>query len=339
MLDELARLRARDGGTLYLTDQPAHAARGGGGAGGEPAAGRHCSTGGRRRPAADNPYLGLLAHADRFVVTGDSVSMMVEVASLGRPLAIFPLPVGRGLADRARGALARLAGGSSAAAAHLLHRLGLAGYARDLSEIHRLLIERGLAVPLGEPFRPPAGPLADELRGWSEGSAPVPAAGYLRATGVEIPSIDGGTRKPDDAQTDDRGRLRPARVGGVRGPDPGGSEGRAPARRPGPARAPDEPGAWTYIAPGARLADYRRFILDPPRVFRGEGSGYGDLPDAEVQARSPRCSSTRRGPRWARRVLVVTQPARAWRLRFTLIAGRRRSPTCPGPTEIAHSTG
>ena len=39
--------------------------------------------------SADNPYLALLAHADRFVVTGDSVSMMVEVASLGRPLAIF----------------------------------------------------------------------------------------------------------------------------------------------------------------------------------------------------------------------------------------------------------
>ena len=43
----------------------------------------------------DNPYLGLLGLADRFVVTGDSVSMMVEVARLGRPLAIFPLPTRR----------------------------------------------------------------------------------------------------------------------------------------------------------------------------------------------------------------------------------------------------
>ena len=45
----------------------------------------------------------------------------------------------------------------------------------------------------------------------------------------------------------------------------------------------EEPGAWTYIAPGARLSAYRRFILDPPRVFRGEGSAYGDLSEAEVQ--------------------------------------------------------
>jgi mitochondrial fission protein ELM1 len=165
LLDELVRLRARDGGTLYLTTsrrtrpevavalQP----------GLPPGAKLYRWT---PDTGADNPYLGLLAHADRFVVTGDSVSMMVEVASLGRPLAIFPLPVGRDLADRARAALARLAGsGRFGTAAHLLHRLGLAGYARDLTEIHRLLFERGLAVPLGEPFRPPTGPLTDELAG------------------------------------------------------------------------------------------------------------------------------------------------------------------------------
>ena len=92
--------------------------------------------------------------------------MMVEVASLGRPLAIFPLPLGRGLASQARAALARLAGsggGLLGALSHLLHRLGVAGYARDLGAVHRLLIERGVAVRLGEPFRPASGPLADEL--------------------------------------------------------------------------------------------------------------------------------------------------------------------------------
>ena len=40
----------------------------------------------------DNPYHALLGLADRFVVTGDSISMMVEVARLGKPLAIFALP-------------------------------------------------------------------------------------------------------------------------------------------------------------------------------------------------------------------------------------------------------
>jgi len=43
-------------------------------------------------PAPDNPYLALLGSADRFVVTGDSISMMVEVIRLGKPLAIAPLP-------------------------------------------------------------------------------------------------------------------------------------------------------------------------------------------------------------------------------------------------------
>jgi hypothetical protein len=40
-----------------------------------------------------NPYLGLLAHADAFVITGDSESMLAEASSLGRPVAIYRLPV------------------------------------------------------------------------------------------------------------------------------------------------------------------------------------------------------------------------------------------------------
>jgi hypothetical protein len=75
----------------------------------------------------DNPYLGLLAHADRFVVTGDSVSMMVEVARLGRPLAIFPLPE--------HGFALRRDGGDKG---------------RDITAIHRVLFDRGAAVALGE---------------------------------------------------------------------------------------------------------------------------------------------------------------------------------------------
>jgi mitochondrial fission protein ELM1 len=116
---------------------------------------------------ADNPYLALLGLADRFVVTGDSISMMVEVASLGRPLAIFPLPVKEGLANRVRAAratlVARAGGGVAGRLVHLLHRLGIVSYARDLTAIHRCLIQRGLAVRLGEPFHSPAGRLEDEL--------------------------------------------------------------------------------------------------------------------------------------------------------------------------------
>jgi mitochondrial fission protein ELM1 len=106
-----------------------------------------------------NPYHALLGLADRFIVTGDSISMMVEVARLGKPLAIFALPEERRVL-RWRGTLGRRLGALEDGAAGLvlgplsdaLHRLRIAKYARDLSEIHRRLYVRGLAVPLGQPF-------------------------------------------------------------------------------------------------------------------------------------------------------------------------------------------
>ena len=92
------------------------------------------------------------------------------------------------------------------------------------------------------------------------------------------------------------------------------------ADAPGLQAAPDEPGAWTYVAPGVRLADYRRFILDPPRVFRGEGSGYGDLSDAEVQEIAQMFVEETRAV-LGTAYPVVTQPGPGVaRLRYTLIA-------------------
>jgi mitochondrial fission protein ELM1 len=43
----------------------------------------------RWRQGGDNPYRGLLALADAFVVTGESMSMLGEAAAMGRPLYIF----------------------------------------------------------------------------------------------------------------------------------------------------------------------------------------------------------------------------------------------------------
>lgn len=57
-----------------------------------------------------NPYLGLLAHGDSFTVTADSLSMLIEVARLGKPVIIAEPPVRRGIAgliDRIRVAAAR----------------------------------------------------------------------------------------------------------------------------------------------------------------------------------------------------------------------------------------
>jgi hypothetical protein len=121
--------------------------------------------------AADNPYLGLLAAADGFVVTGDSISMMVEIARLGRPLAILDLPTGRlGALDQARRALTRRLfapgappGGARQRLAALLHRSHLVTHTRDFRAFHRLLIERGLALRAGDGFPPPRSEAPDDL--------------------------------------------------------------------------------------------------------------------------------------------------------------------------------
>jgi len=115
--------------------------------------------------SADNPYLGLLACADRFVVTGDSISMQVEVARLGKPLAIYALPVSYGIFEYVRRRLARVAYGPHrqgwlARSIKALQRLGVMQFPRDLREIHRLLYRQRLAVPLGQPFHAP-GPGVD----------------------------------------------------------------------------------------------------------------------------------------------------------------------------------
>jgi uncharacterized protein len=88
--------------------------------------------------ARANPYLALLGLADGFIVTSDSVTMMVEVARLGRPLAVYELPPASGTFWRARSA-------------------------RDLQAVPRLLLAEGFATPLGAPLRQPAARPPDDL--------------------------------------------------------------------------------------------------------------------------------------------------------------------------------
>ena len=113
------------------------------------------------RPEGENPYIGLLALGDRFVVTGDSISMQVEVARLGKPLEILPLPFGwLGRLDDARRRLAawmfqpprddhtfetvRLA------MARGLYHLRLMQQTRHFPRFHQILIDRGLASWAGD---------------------------------------------------------------------------------------------------------------------------------------------------------------------------------------------
>jgi hypothetical protein len=121
--------------------------------------------------AKENPYLALLGLADRFIVTGDSISMMVEVARLGKPLAIFSLPVTPGPWQGLRQRAARLFHSQSKTLASRLvgwlgdrlYDLGLVSYARDFSQLHDYLIDRGLAVRLGDTFPATVPKPADEL--------------------------------------------------------------------------------------------------------------------------------------------------------------------------------
>ncbi|HVJ35285.1 MAG TPA: ELM1/GtrOC1 family putative glycosyltransferase [Terriglobia bacterium] len=115
-----------------------------------------------------NPYRALLGLADRFIVTSDSISMQMEIACLGRPLAIYRLPQSLWMGDGAFGAvMERLL---SIGFIHGLMR-GLAkagskigfGHHRDISTIHRQLVEDGLAVWFGRPFRLDGARPKDEL--------------------------------------------------------------------------------------------------------------------------------------------------------------------------------
>ncbi len=155
MVAALERYRMREGGTLYLSTSRR--------TGAAACAVLERAAAGRFRfyrfdpeDREGNPYLGLLAWADRFVVTGDSISMIVEVARLGRPLAIYPLPLRRDPRERlVRAAASMLApGGRLGALGRVLRRAGLLGVPRDLDAFHRRLYDLGLAVPFGAPFRP-----------------------------------------------------------------------------------------------------------------------------------------------------------------------------------------
>ena len=121
----------------------------------------------RWQPGADNPYPAFLALADRFLVTGDSASMLAEACAAaspgGRPVQVFALPEQPDLRLRLARALRRLAGGAGPlrAAYDGLVDLGLLTSTRDMQAFHAALYARGLAVPFGAPAAGRAAPLAN----------------------------------------------------------------------------------------------------------------------------------------------------------------------------------
>jgi uncharacterized protein len=130
-----------------------------------------------KRDDAENPYFGILALADRHIVTADSMSMLVEASITGKPVYLFDFS--RGPASRRPAAPSdhRLEGSALVERARdwrlqpYIFRFGQS-YApkrltRDVTRIHKRQVELGRARWLGhdEPFtgpRPP--PLADVER-------------------------------------------------------------------------------------------------------------------------------------------------------------------------------
>jgi mitochondrial fission protein ELM1 len=124
--------------------------------------------------AADNPYRGLLGLADGFVVTGDSISMMVEVIRLRKPLAIFPLALSSlGALDQSRRAFTRwlfrpensgLAGRLRRGLAGMLYRMHIVTQTRDFTAFHDMLVSKGLAAYASDTLpRPPGARVPDDL--------------------------------------------------------------------------------------------------------------------------------------------------------------------------------
>ena len=99
--------------------------------------------------ADDNPYFALLGLADQFIVSGDSVSMMVEVARLQRPLFIYSPPIKQPRRWRIQQYMSRWMTKSGKTPRKLLYKLGLIRYSRDLFAFHSLLYRQGFAAPLG----------------------------------------------------------------------------------------------------------------------------------------------------------------------------------------------
>ncbi len=99
----------------------------------------------------ENPHQAILSCADRFIVTGDSVTMMAEACNKGKPVGIFALQ---------RSVLWPRWGAKSGPLAWLVKQ-GVLAPPRDVSAIHEALSKSGVAEVLS---KHKAGDMARETR-------------------------------------------------------------------------------------------------------------------------------------------------------------------------------
>ncbi|HKP26002.1 MAG TPA: ELM1/GtrOC1 family putative glycosyltransferase [Dongiaceae bacterium] len=120
--------------------------------------------------SSENPYLAFLGLADELIVTGDSMSMLAEACSTGKPVHIFDLGEGRygmrGTPATPREAVVRHPWLMSALRARaknielkLVRAVLPARFHRETGNIHRQLVQAGRAVWLGDEFPPERAPV------------------------------------------------------------------------------------------------------------------------------------------------------------------------------------
>lgn len=97
----------------------------------------------------DNPYPEIIKVAASFVVTGDSIAMLSEAVATGRPVYIFDLGAGRRSMHQPAAA-GRPDRTLATEAYHLLMQFGPKRAARDITLVHKLLVDQGHAIWLGE---------------------------------------------------------------------------------------------------------------------------------------------------------------------------------------------
>ncbi len=123
-------------------------------------------------PESGNPYIALLGSADRFVVTGDSISMMTEVACVGKPLFIYPLPSKTDTYSHLRKYVDDILSSNRKTGERrfiydliekYLYRPGYFGYMRDITIVHDKFIRAGYAAVLGDDIKGSAGKLEQDL--------------------------------------------------------------------------------------------------------------------------------------------------------------------------------
>lgn len=116
-----------------------------------------------------NPYLGLLALADEFIVTGESMSMAAEACSTGKPVHLFDMGWGwSAMRPPGHPGLAASRGIGEALAPQRLKHWALAHLLpervrRDVRVILRRLVEDGHAVWLGDPSPSAPKPAPDDM--------------------------------------------------------------------------------------------------------------------------------------------------------------------------------